>query len=244
MTLLCRKGLHDLDDPAVARTAACPCGCARRYCLLCRTAAERERRARAREVRRGPVQLEWTGPRRLSRSGRYQRRRGRGAPLGLRTGRLAYRITPQERQVLQLLADGLSGSEIAERLWLARLTVRDRLMKNIRLKYGVASNAAAVAQGLKRGAVRPDPAGRRLPRTKAVRDGARSVIRLVKGERRPRHDRSRALQAMLDGLYAWSEAHAVSLLWSAGHITSRHVPQTRNAYRGEGVRTRAAKEAA
>ena len=54
-------------------------------------------------------------------------------------------LTPREREVLTLVADGLSDAEIAQRLHLSPHTVH-RHVANIRTKLGVASRAAAVAR--------------------------------------------------------------------------------------------------
>jgi two-component system, NarL family, nitrate/nitrite response regulator NarL len=59
-------------------------------------------------------------------------------------------LTPREREVLVLTADGLSAPEIAERLQLGAATVRSHL-QNLYEKLGVSDRAAAVATALRRG---------------------------------------------------------------------------------------------
>ncbi|MEV1049657.1 helix-turn-helix transcriptional regulator [Streptomyces sp. NPDC049887] len=144
---------------------------------------------------------------------------------------MAYRPSPQQLAYLQLLADGLNVDEIAERLYVTRNAVRNGLQE-IHRKYGVTSNAEAVAQGLKRGTIRPDRAtGKRLPRSNAARDGLADVRALLRGDRQQYKGGSLALGRLCDSLLSWSEPHAVSVLWGAGRLTSRDVPQTRNRYR-------------
>jgi RNA polymerase sigma factor (sigma-70 family) len=52
-------------------------------------------------------------------------------------------LTPREREVLQGLADGLSGREIADRLGISEATERTH-MENIRAKLGVRSQSQAL----------------------------------------------------------------------------------------------------
>jgi DNA-binding CsgD family transcriptional regulator len=58
------------------------------------------------------------------------------------------RLTPREREVLQLAAEGLSGPGIAEHLFVSPGTVKTHF-KNIYEKLGVRDRAAAVARGLR-----------------------------------------------------------------------------------------------
>ncbi len=53
-------------------------------------------------------------------------------------------LTVRELDVLNLLADGLTNGEIAQRLWIAPGTVR-RHLENIYEKLGVHTRTAAVA---------------------------------------------------------------------------------------------------
>lgn len=233
---MCGKGLHRLDDPNnVYLSVDQVRGTIRRKCRPC--ALDRKRAARERAqagtvggARPRWLQLEWTGPHRaVSPSGRSDRRRRTTQTYTPNGHPMEYRPTPQQLVYLQELADGHTVGEVAERLYVTPNAVRNGL-HDVRRKYGVRSTAAAVAQGLKRGAIRPDRAtGRRLPRSNAVRTHVRSVRALVRGERPPH--KGRALGRELDCLLSWSEAHAVSVLWGAGRLTARDVPQTRNQYR-------------
>jgi DNA-binding CsgD family transcriptional regulator len=57
-------------------------------------------------------------------------------------------LTPREEEVLQLAADGLSGPNIGERLFVSRGTVKTHL-QHIYDKLGVRDRAGAVARGLR-----------------------------------------------------------------------------------------------
>lgn len=61
-------------------------------------------------------------------------------------------LTPREREVLTLVAEGGSNREVAEKLGLSPNTV-NRHVENIFDKLGVSSRAAAVAKGLKSGVI-------------------------------------------------------------------------------------------
>ncbi len=58
-------------------------------------------------------------------------------------------LTPREREVLQLLTEGLDGAAIAERLFLSQATVRNHV-QHILAKLGVHSRVEAVAFALRR----------------------------------------------------------------------------------------------
>ncbi|MEZ5175548.1 MAG: LuxR C-terminal-related transcriptional regulator [Acidimicrobiia bacterium] len=58
-------------------------------------------------------------------------------------------LTPREREVLELLTEGLDGPTIAERLFLSQATVRNHI-QHILNKLGVHSRAEAVAYALRR----------------------------------------------------------------------------------------------
>jgi DNA-binding CsgD family transcriptional regulator len=62
------------------------------------------------------------------------------------------RLTPREREILDLVAEGRTNAEIAERLWVSPLTVRKHL-ENVYAKLGVHTRTAAVA--LIEGRLRP-----------------------------------------------------------------------------------------
>jgi two-component system nitrate/nitrite response regulator NarL len=64
--------------------------------------------------------------------------------------RAAVSLSPREREVLALVADGLSAPEIAERLVLSPHTVKTHV-RNLCDKLGVADRAAAVATAIRRG---------------------------------------------------------------------------------------------
>jgi two-component system nitrate/nitrite response regulator NarL len=59
-------------------------------------------------------------------------------------------LSAREREVLTLIADGLSAPEIAERLVLSTATVRTHL-QHLYAKLGVCERAAAVAEAMRRG---------------------------------------------------------------------------------------------
>jgi DNA-binding NarL/FixJ family response regulator len=59
-------------------------------------------------------------------------------------------VTPREREVLALLADGLTNRQIAEQLVLSEHTVH-RHVANILRKLGVPSRAAAAAHAARAG---------------------------------------------------------------------------------------------
>jgi DNA-binding CsgD family transcriptional regulator len=57
-------------------------------------------------------------------------------------------LTPRERELLQLAAEGLTGPSIAERLFVSPATVKTHF-SNIYEKLGVSGRPAAVAKGLR-----------------------------------------------------------------------------------------------
>ena len=64
------------------------------------------------------------------------------------------RLTVREQEVLERLASGKSGDEIAEELHIAPLTVRTHI-RNLMSKMGVHSRLEAVTFGLKNGLIEP-----------------------------------------------------------------------------------------
>lgn len=58
-------------------------------------------------------------------------------------------LSPREREVLALTADGASAGEISARLHLSSATIRTHLQK-LYAKLGVSDRAAAVAEGMRR----------------------------------------------------------------------------------------------
>ncbi len=58
-------------------------------------------------------------------------------------------LTPRERQVLELMAEGLNNSQIAERLVVSRSTIKYHV-SNILSKLGVTSRAEAIALAMRR----------------------------------------------------------------------------------------------
>jgi DNA-binding CsgD family transcriptional regulator len=65
---------------------------------------------------------------------------------------LVYKLTPRELEILNLVAEGNSGPEIAELLVVSPATVRTHF-EHIRGKLGVPSRAAAVATAMRRGLI-------------------------------------------------------------------------------------------
>jgi two-component system nitrate/nitrite response regulator NarL len=70
--------------------------------------------------------------------------------IRLRAAEPPIKVTAREREVLRLVAEGLSASEIASRLFIQPSTVKSHL-HNLYGKLGVAERAAAVAEGMRRG---------------------------------------------------------------------------------------------
>jgi DNA-binding NarL/FixJ family response regulator len=64
------------------------------------------------------------------------------------------RLTMREQEVLELLATGKTGAEIAEELHIAPLTVRTHI-RNLMSKLGVHSRLEAVTFGMKNGLIDP-----------------------------------------------------------------------------------------
>lgn len=61
-------------------------------------------------------------------------------------------VTDRERQILQMLADGCSPAEVAERLFISPKTVRNHLTK-VYDRLGVSSRSQAIVVGLQHGLI-------------------------------------------------------------------------------------------
>ncbi len=59
-------------------------------------------------------------------------------------------LSERERQVLEMIAEGLSAPEIGRRLYLSPATVKSHL-QSLYDKLGVSDRAAAVAEAMRRG---------------------------------------------------------------------------------------------
>jgi DNA-binding CsgD family transcriptional regulator len=79
-----------------------------------------------------------------------------GGPSALADGR---RLTRREREVLALLAEGLSGAQIAQRLVLSPDTVRTHV-RNAMATLGASTRSQAVAMALRNGEIGDHPATR------------------------------------------------------------------------------------
>lgn len=151
-------------------------------------------------------------------------------PCGIATRR--YRALPpltqmptrQQLAVLQDMAWGMTVAEIAERDGQSTEAVRNRVRRaRLKLPGTPTTAAAAVAVCLAYELITPDTSGPLPPRDRRTARYALSVLDLVQGRRGPLVALYRHRGLLLDALYAWSEPHAVSVLWAAGTITPRDV---------------------
>ena len=71
------------------------------------------------------------------------------------SSRVAPRITPRERDVLELVAEGYSTAEIARALWITEDTVRTHI-KRMLVRLGARTRAHAVAIAFREGLCGPD----------------------------------------------------------------------------------------
>ena len=74
------------------------------------------------------------------------------AEIRLHAAAAEVRLTPREREVLTLVAQGCTTPEIGRRLYVSHTTVKSHLA-NVYEKLGVSHRAAAVAQAIRRGLV-------------------------------------------------------------------------------------------
>jgi DNA-binding CsgD family transcriptional regulator len=129
-------GLEDM--PAAARGTALV-SAARCLALLGRTHEAREAAAEA-EV----LLARWSGWRRDELDAVLRRLGGGDTPSGPES------LTPREREVVALLADGLSNAELAERLYISRKTAAVHV-SNILAKLGMTSRAEIAAFAVREG---------------------------------------------------------------------------------------------
>jgi DNA-binding NarL/FixJ family response regulator len=76
------------------------------------------------------------------------------SPGAARRGRVS--MTAREREVCTLLAAGLSGEEIAQKLFLSAETVRTHI-RNAMQRLGVKTRAQLIAQAITTGQISGDP---------------------------------------------------------------------------------------
>ena len=74
------------------------------------------------------------------------------APDSGNSVRTSPQLSPRQRDVIELVAEGLTSMEIAERLDISPETVRTHL-RNARLKFGASTKAQAVAIAMLRGEI-------------------------------------------------------------------------------------------
>jgi DNA-binding CsgD family transcriptional regulator len=84
--------------------------------------------------------------------GRVRAVLGLARPAAPSTDSPGGKLTPREREMLQLAAEGLSGPQIASLLFLSPGTVKTHF-QNIYAKWGVSDRASAVARALREGLI-------------------------------------------------------------------------------------------
>jgi DNA-binding CsgD family transcriptional regulator len=208
---VCRAGLHDLTLPGAVTLAEWPSrpGATVRMCVECS-------RIRNRRRKRHPKQSVHTNG---------------GRPP-------QYNLSANDVRTLQMTADGLTLQEIAVRECVTLGSLKSR-MYHINRRLGVGSQPAAVAQGLKRGIITPDKATAKRLRKRFAQERKSVLFRVFRKELKeviqgamPTRATARSVIDSLAAIEALTQAHAVSIYWALGEITSVHVPQTRNRYKG------------
>ncbi|MEU8683166.1 hypothetical protein [Streptomyces sp. NPDC048611] len=239
--------LHDMNDPANVRVWTDKLsGRERRACKPCQAAAGRRYNHRRRQAAKARRTLEWTGPRRIQTESWVSRHKAAGVTAARRNGQpMRYKPTAAELDTAQRIADGYSVQEIAVDCYLTTAAVNERL-RRLNAKWGTNNRIAMIGQGLKRGLIQPDHVTAKHLLRQESRHGYKGpafrtypVVRYVwrlrgelLGECPPYPLGANAkLAEILWPLEARTEAHALSILWAARVITSRHIPQTRNNYR-------------
>lgn len=107
-----------------------------------------------------------------------QRKRTDPPADGVRAARGRQGLTDREREILDLLAEGLSGAEIANRLVLSPETVRTHV-RNAMTKLGASTRSQAVALSVRRDGDVPAVAPAKPGRT--PRDHSAALARMVGG---------------------------------------------------------------
>ena len=79
-----------------------------------------------------------------------QTERGIAREIQLRSADTGVLLTPREREILELTAQGFLAPDIGRRLYLSPATVKTHLQR-LYGKLGVSDRAAAVAEAMRRG---------------------------------------------------------------------------------------------
>lgn len=132
-------------------------------------------------------------------------------------------LTSEQTQALQMTADGMCNTEAGEVLYVTPGAVRARL-RSVQQRLGTQTTAAAVGAALALGLITPARGGPLPCEGPATAPWVASVRDLIQGRRPLLGPRTWERRRLLDVLYAWSEPHAVSVLWAAGLITAADVP--------------------
>jgi DNA-binding CsgD family transcriptional regulator len=122
-------------------------------------------------------------------------------------------LTRREREILGLLAEGMSGAQIAEKLVLSPETVRTHV-RNAMAKLGASTRSQAVALALQRNEISRDAPG--APPTPAASPAP--------GRAAAAEDAAPALAAMLDGLVSLYDVDGGAVyLTDEDGLSLRHV---------------------